>query len=60
MHRRWVNNVEVIDCKKKLDIENKDLLFKILELYTSVVSCFEIKVITKIRNCFSFVSVSGN
>ena len=32
---------------KKLDIEDEDLLFMILELYTSVVSSFGIKVITK-------------
>ena len=32
---------------KKLDIENEDLLFMIFELYTLVVSCFGIKVITK-------------
>ena len=32
---------------KKLDIEDKGLLFMILELYTSVVSCFGIKLITK-------------
>ena len=32
---------------KKLDIEDEHLLIMILELYTSVVSCFGIKVITK-------------
>ena len=32
---------------KKLDIEDEDLLFIILELNTSLVSCFGIKVITK-------------
>ena len=32
---------------KKLDIEDEDLLFMILELYTYVVSSFGIKVITK-------------
>ena len=32
---------------KKLFIKDKDLLFMILELYTSAVSCFGIKVITK-------------
>ena len=32
---------------KKLDIEDEDLLFMILELYTSVVSSFGIKVIIK-------------
>ena len=37
---------------KKLDIEDEDLLFMILELYTSVVSCFGIKVITKIMALF--------
>ena len=32
---------------KKLDIENEDLLFMILELYTTLGSRFGIKVITK-------------
>ena len=32
---------------KKLDNENEDLLFMILELYTTVLSHFGIKVITK-------------
>ena len=32
---------------KKLDIKDEDLLFMILVLYTSVVSSFGIKVITK-------------
>ena len=32
---------------KKLDNENEDLLFMILELYTTVLSRFGIKVITK-------------
>ena len=32
---------------KKLDIKDEDLVFLILELYTFVVSCFGIKVITK-------------
>ena len=32
---------------KKLDIEDEGLLFIILEFYTSVVSCFGIKKITK-------------
>ena len=32
---------------KELDTEHEDLLFMILELYTSAVSVFEIKVITK-------------
>ena len=43
---------------KKLDIEDEDH-FMILELYTSVVSCFGIKVTTKIWLCFSFISISG-
>ena len=34
---------------KKLDIENEDLLFMILESYTTVVFLFGIKVITKNR-----------
>ena len=45
-HRRWVDNVEVIHCKKA-DIKDKDLLLMIFELHTSVASCFAIKVITK-------------
>ena len=32
---------------KKLDNQNEDLLFMILELYTTVLSRFGIKVITK-------------
>ena len=32
---------------KKLDIEDEGLLFIILEFYTSIVSCFRIKKITK-------------
>ena len=32
---------------KKFDTESEDLLFMILELCTSVVSCFRTKVITK-------------
>ena len=41
---------------KKRDNENEDLFFMILELYTTVVSRFGIKVITKKWLCFSFVS----
>ena len=32
---------------KKIDIESEDLLFMILQLYNSAVSCFGIKVIAK-------------
>ena len=32
---------------KKLDFKDEDLLLMILELYTSVASCFAIKLITK-------------
>ena len=46
MQRRWVDNAEVIFAIK-LDNEDEDLLFMILELYVSVVLCFGIKVITK-------------
>ena len=45
IHRRWVDNVEVI--AKKLGIEDEYLLLMIPELYTSLASCFWIKVITK-------------
>ena len=45
---------------KKLDIEDEDLFIMILELHTPLVSCFGIKMITKIWFCFSFVSISGH
>ena len=40
---------------KKIDIEDEDLFSIITELYTSVFSCFGIKVITK--NVALFVSI---
>ena len=46
IHIPWVDNVEFIHCKK-LDIKDEDLLLMILELYTSLASCFAIKIITK-------------
>ena len=43
---------------KELDIKNEDL-FMILELHTSVVSCFGIKVITKSIALFQFCTYFG-
>ena len=57
IHRRWVDNVEVIG--KKLDIKDEDLLLMIPELYTSVASCFAIKVITKNMALFQFCIYLG-
>ena len=53
---------------KKLDNENEDLLFMILELYTTVLFRFGIKVITKkmvlvlylFRDIISFKSEKGD
>ena len=42
---------------RKLDIEDEDAFFMILELSTFLVSYFGRKVITKIWRCFSFVSI---
>ena len=39
------------------ELENEDPLFKILELFTSAVSCFGITVIKNMA-CFSFAFVS--
>ena len=46
---------------KKLEIENEDLLFMILDLYTytSVVSCFGIKVMAKNMDLFLFCIYFG-
>ena len=40
INRHWVDNVEVIHCKK-LDIEDEDLCLMIPELYTSVFHALE-------------------
>ena len=44
IHRRWVANIESF-IAKKLNTEDEDL-FMILKLYTSVVLCFGMKLIT--------------
>ena len=41
---------------EKLDIEDEDLLFMILELYTTKFSCFGIKMITE-NMAYGFVLV---
>ena len=51
VHRRWAYNVGDIDCKKSLALKI-NTFFMIFELYTSVVSCFGIKVITKNMTLF--------
>ena len=56
IHRRWVNNVEVIDCKK-LDIENEDFLF--MRHFCGLMFWNKIDY-KKMWNCFSFVFFSGN
>ena len=44
---------------KKLDIEDEDLLFMILELHTSVVSCFGVKVNRRNMDLFHFCIYFG-
>ena len=44
---------------KKLDIKNEDFLLMIPELYTSVASCFPVKVITKNMALFQFCIYFG-
>ena len=46
IYKRWVDNVEKL-IPEKLDIEQEDLVFTIIELYTSLVSCFGIEKIKK-------------